>query len=458
MGWKDEKHVQWDLADYPADSCACRVRFLSDTTINMCLSALRSAHWWKKWRGVTGEDDPNFEAGEELVDTAENELMSDCSALSTALQAIADAMRVSGSGGEGCGGMWNCLDTYTDDQLLDTPPDPVDPMGETPPDGFATMELYLAYKCKSAHAIIDALKGFATGLQSLSLTAVASSTVGPLVIALLSSLGVITLAFPPGAVVALIAAIVAAGALSAFVFVAGIELSNYLETNRATLACELYKSGSADEALTAIANVVEDFVQAYTWGATGAGELFATVIAAFQTNSLVMPLFRLVEDLTYPEVDCSGCGLGDCEPVLWDFTSSDEGFDELTSTPAGRFTGSWTGGHLTYSGTSQNGQNAVTWTKDGMTNVIKPEAFIHADVHVDSCQTTGPSYYLYATGPDLFASTYTRPDTTGTFHLELDLASAEGKELTTIILQCTDNVSGNPALWEGYWDNLEVCV
>jgi hypothetical protein len=285
----------------------------------MAVSALRFAEWWQKWHDVDDEEDPNRLLALKYITEAEDELMSDCSGLATALQSLATALQAGGGlsgargGGGGCQGIMQCLTGYTDDQLSDAPAPGVNIGGNTPPDGFDTMEAYRTYKCQAAEAVVDMLKGLFSGLSGMTGLIFATDTIGPAVIALLSGVGVIDIVFPPAAVVTLIAAIVAAGILFGASFWIFRALTEYIEDNRHTLVCSLFISGDAAAAQEAIAGMIEDFMQTAEFSTalggpeSPAGLAFGAVTALMVPNALVNSLFRLVEGVAYPSADCDDC-------------------------------------------------------------------------------------------------------------------------------------------------------
>jgi len=268
--------------------------------------------------------------------------------LATALNNIATALRTSGGGGSsGCyGNIADCFGRYTDSEFLDTAPPDVDPNGEVPPDGFDTMEEYLAWKCQAANWIHGWLVGFARGISGWGSFSVTVNTAGGLVAALLGAAGVIV--FPPAAFVAVVAAIVALGALSLGAFVGGEILATYFETNKDDLVCALYASGSASDALLALSGFIEDAIQSaefasFLGGMPGGTEgAIGAVFGAVETNSLVAPLFRLTADLAFPGADCSGCGQQSSTHGPWHFTLGLEDWDftDESGSPS-TVTGAW---------------------------------------------------------------------------------------------------------------------
>lgn len=263
-------------------------------------------------------------------------------ALADAINNVASALRVSGGAGSNCyGSVVNCFGQYTDDQFLDTPPDAVDPHGEEPPPGFDTMEEYLIYKCQAAYIVLNWLVGFARGISGWSALQLVLATAGPLVAVLLGGLGA-AIAFPPAAVVALVAAVLVVGGLSVGGFYAGVLLADYLTSHSQEIVCALYESGSAGDALQAIAGFIEDAFQsvefaAFLEGMPGGMEgALGTLFGSVQTNSLVAPLFQLTADVVFPGADCSECEEQPPEENVFSFTEGAQGFvwTDLSSSPS----------------------------------------------------------------------------------------------------------------------------
>jgi hypothetical protein len=62
-----------------------------------------------------------------------------------------------------------------------------------------------------------------------------------------------------------------------------------------------------------------------------------------ETNNLVNPLFQVVEDFAYPDVDCSTCG-GE-PPMTWHFDADDEGWAfSVVENEGDAVSGSWISG------------------------------------------------------------------------------------------------------------------
>lgn len=343
----DEKDIRFKLSDYD-DECTCNLRFLSGNTIDLCLSALRFAHWWKMWIGASGDDDPDWHEAERFVETAEVELMSDCSGISEGLQALADALLQGlsggGAGGSGGGGgscyvsspILDCLASYTDDQIKDIAAPGTDINGTTPPAGFDTMEEYRLYKCKVAYAVVDSLINFFRGLQAYSAIINRVANTVAWLAGILAQM--VTVQVSPSGTAKLAETVVKMFDLSPEAFTLCGGISDYLNTNKHEIVCALYASGAPADATLILANHIDDAIQALEWeetfGATIGGELsalMATAASQLEGNGLTNALFTLSLGFTYPEQDCSDCFTDD---TAWHFDDDLEGWEFVEASVA----------------------------------------------------------------------------------------------------------------------------
>jgi hypothetical protein len=239
--------------------------------------------------------------------------------LSTVLTALADAIRNQPAGAGGCNysgstAVLNCIPGMSPAELI--PQTPVDaPQYGVPPTGFDTWQEYLVHKCKAAWAIYDTVYGLFGALAGLPILQVTVTLVGTVLGGYVAATAFGAAAFPPAAIVAIAALALTIGILDAEAYVQFRQIQSYLEAHKDTIVCGLYTSGSAAEALEGLAAEVEDAIQSVEWSVIFGGVIGPELAAAVgamageaETNNLVNPLFQVVEDFAYPDVDCSSCG------------------------------------------------------------------------------------------------------------------------------------------------------
>ena len=222
------------------------------------------------------------------------------------------------------------------------PPEDVEaPTPGTPPEGFDTWEEYQDYKCQAAWFIWGQLRALAVANSALAGLQATAAVVAPVAAGLL---GAWPVALTPVGFVALVAGMVAVGAVSIYGYYAFTQWVAWWDDNKADIICELYTSGSAAAAMTAINNAVEDGIQAIEWVgllsgfAPSIGPVMGLIMGEVTTNSFVSPLFRLVVSVTMPDAVCDCGELQDA----WHFDSGVEGWT-FTSDGAGHVT--FTHGH-----------------------------------------------------------------------------------------------------------------
>lgn len=234
------------------------------------------------------------------------------------LLAIADAIRVGGGGGCASPGnvTLNCIVDLSDEQLLG--PGAVNqgnPGIDPPPEGFATWEEYFAYKCQAAHFIWEFQRRNMVMIRNFDGVALASSIVAPIAAGLA---GVLPAAFTPAGFVVFVGAIIAIGITAAASWWYMDEMIEQWDADKQAIVCALYQSGSSVEAVSALANALEDAIQAIvTWGVLGpvSGEisaLLSTMFSQLAGNGMVEPLFKSIAAVvsTVGTVDCDDCGQG----------------------------------------------------------------------------------------------------------------------------------------------------
>lgn len=256
--------------------------------------------------------------------------------LSTVLAALADAIRTQPTGGAGCApsgpaAILNCVDQMTPEELIPQTEQEAPQYG-VPPEGFATWAEYTTHKCKASYAIVDAVAGLFGALSLAPISALTFTAIRTLLTGYLGGIALGATAFPPAAMVAIVAGAVALGLLAGAAYIYLNDVRQYILDHKNELACSLYTSGSAPQAQAAIASVVEDAIQSVGWvaifGPAVGGEIAAIlggIAGEMQTNNLVNPLFRVAEDFIYPDITC--CGGGPVSGPDWHFDVGSEGWE-----------------------------------------------------------------------------------------------------------------------------------
>lgn len=319
------------------DSTGCNLLLLSDVQIAVLAQMVFPYVWWPT-RLV--EDHEQYQIAVDFPTLYRDELeclelllsggaTMTCD-LSAVLTALADAIRTGGGGNGGCApagpaAILNCVGQMTPEELIPQPAENA-PQGGVPPEGFETWAVYLTYKCQAAHAIYDTVYGLFGALALLPIAAVTIQLIGTALAGYFGATAFGATVYPPAAIVGIVALALAIGLINAQAYIQFIHIQDYLRDHQDEIVCALYTSGSAAQALEALAAAVEDAIQSVQWAALFGGvvgpELAAAVgamAAEAQTNNLVNPLFRATEDFAYPEADCSSCGAGCEEQAIADF-------------------------------------------------------------------------------------------------------------------------------------------
>lgn len=263
-------------------------------------------------------DSVGYELFESVSNRFKLEVIDMTCDIQTGLEAIADAIRVGGGGGCASYGnvTLNCIVDLTDDQLLGPGAESQgNPVSDPPPDGFETWSEYFAYKCQAAHFIWEFQRKNMVAIRNFEGIALSATIAGPVIAGIA---GVLPAAFTPAGFVVFIGSIVAIGIVAAASWVYIDEMIEQWDTDKEHIICALYNSGSSVEAVSALANGIEDAIQAIvSWGvlAPVSGEiagLLGTMFSQLQGNGMVEPLFKAVAAVvsTSETVDCDTCGGG----------------------------------------------------------------------------------------------------------------------------------------------------
>lgn len=268
---------------------------------------------------VSREQSSEWDLYESLVTAFQLEVLSMTCDIENGLLAIADAIRVSGGGGCTSVGipLFDCLADLSNDQLLPPPGSDVgEPFVDPPPAGFATWGEYLAYKCQAAEFIWDLERKHMVALRNFDAVALVASIGAPIIAGLL---GVLPAAMTPPGFAVFVGSVVAIGVVAGASWFYMDEMIDEWDANHDAIVCALYGSGTSTAAVTALANALEDAIQAIvSWGALApvSGEIAGLLSGAFSQlagNGIVAPLFEAVVSATQYDADCSGCGgFGEC--------------------------------------------------------------------------------------------------------------------------------------------------
>lgn len=298
---------------------------LSESTIQLAVSALRFADWSSRWTSDSFSDDTrlnsdDFRISQDLYNLALKELIKDMSCdINEGLQAIADSIALLGRGG---GTMSSCCQdeivnsgggfsggtfedpTYGELPIYGTQP-PISLEPETFPDGYETLEEYQLDKCQMANLIFDGVIG---SLQGLGALGVFNWVVlaGLIVLAITGAI-----IFPPAFIPIAGAAL---GFLAAEVTILAVVASE-MQSNRQAWVCALYEADGVQAALETIAELM-DLAIAAAGGTGPVAVAIKTILLLLFNGDTLNQLFTKTAHLVYPDADCSSCE-GDCSFSGW---------------------------------------------------------------------------------------------------------------------------------------------
>ena len=302
----------------------CRILCVSDRTLYILLNyAASDIDYQARFaselhaRGYIPVDEDSLHYGlwRDVVNQFKIEVEDMSCDVQAGLEAIAEALRYSGGGGCSTVGSptFNCIVDLDNDQLLGPPDASQGDKGiDPPPEGFATWDEYFAYKCQAAHFIWEFQRKNMVMIRNFEGVALVSSIVAPVAAGLA---GVLPAVFTPAGFVVFVASIVAIGALAAASWFYIDEMIDEWDANKEAIVCALYNAGTSVQAVSALANALEDAIQAIvTWGVLGpvSGEISALLSTAFSQlagNGMVEPLFKSIAAVTSitGTVDCDTC-------------------------------------------------------------------------------------------------------------------------------------------------------
>jgi hypothetical protein len=260
--------------------------------------------------------DPEYLLFREIVERFQEEMIPMTCDIEAGLVAIADAIREAGASGGYCGPdvgspTFNCIVNLDNDELLGpaTTGHGV-PYQDDPPDDFATWNEYLTYKCQAAEFIWSLERKHMVALKTFDAATLTAAIVGPVIAGVA---GILPAAFTPPGFAVFVGSVVAIGAVSAGAWFYMDEMIEYWDNNHDQIVCALYSSGTSTQAVSGLANALEDAVQAIvTWGtlegvAGSIAELLGGAFAQLAGNGIVEPLFKATVAATNYSADCSEC-------------------------------------------------------------------------------------------------------------------------------------------------------
>lgn len=332
MSRRDETFILYyweDYEQYEAENPSCYY-CLSESTVQILLSALRFAGWRTRWRLDRNDHSRRMESNyiwnkiDYMAALAQKELITDMTCdLQAGFDSLADAIRdaspnqgllaLAAAMGRGAGSSSCCADDIVDNQhggyagyftqpetgetwpIFGTEPPLSIPPGEFP-EGFESEAEYKLDKCQVANLVVDGAIASLRGLGALGVfnyIAVA----GLIVLAITGAI-----IFPPAFIPIACAAI---GVLALEVTVLTLA-ANEMQTHREELVCMLYNSDSVESALAVVADFVDGLIA--TLDLTGPkGMAVKQIILLLINGDTLNQLFSKVAHLSYPDADCSAC-------------------------------------------------------------------------------------------------------------------------------------------------------
>lgn len=355
MPRRDETFILYyweDYEQYETENPSCYY-CLSESTVQILLSALRFAGWRTRWRLDRDDHSRRMESNyiwnkiDYMAALAQKELITDMSCdLQAGFDSLADAIRdaspnqgllaLAAAMGRGSGSSSCCEDDIVDNQhggyagyftqpgtgetwpIFGTEPPLSVPPGEFP-EGFESEAEYKLDKCQVANLVVDGAIASLRGLGALGVfnyIAVA----GLIVLAITGAI-----IFPPAFIPIACAAI---GVLALEVTVLTLA-ANEMQTHREELVCMLYNSDSVESALAVVADFVDGLIA--TLDLTGPkGMAVKQIILLLINGDTLNQLFSKVAHLSYPDADCAycddNCFTFDSDLNEWSYQSSFAGW------------------------------------------------------------------------------------------------------------------------------------
>lgn len=330
-----EQHSFIQYPNYP-DAGGCHILCLSDRQLHVIDHMIFPLAMWRtrfvrfvrpgvyETCGDAQLITEHLEEMEDLEDQIGGSSMG-CSELAQAITDLATSLSAGGSGagtttvncGSGCGSgvagsAGGLISGLTNEELMGPDPMTQPAAGGDPPAGFETWEAYRLQKCRGAHYVFDSMVRSFNMLNTLSGTLGTLATVTPMIMYYIAATSVVA---PVVDVIAIALAVIPFLVLCIGAAYSTASAVAYLETNKDSIICALYLSGSAQAAIEVAADAIEDAAEAVEWGGalSGLGGVLAPALGAAASSAIstnvANAIFHVVEDVLYPDVTCT-CGGG----------------------------------------------------------------------------------------------------------------------------------------------------
>jgi hypothetical protein len=352
------------IADLGADRC--RILCVSDRTLYLLHNfAADDVTWFGRYaeerldHGYVKLErgSPLWPLFAETVNAFQLEVLDMTCDIEAGLKSIAEALDGlccgGGSGGSSNNAVQNCLEGLPNSELLG--PDEStqgNPGIGPPPEGFLTWEEFFEYKCQAAHFIHNYVLQYMKAVQTFDGAFLVANIAVPIIAGVA---GILPAALTPVGFALMVTSLVAIGALVGASWFFVDEMREYWEETEREIICALYNSSTSAQAISVVANALEDAIQAIvSWGALAplAGEVSALLgrgFGALAGNGLVEPLFKLSVVAAQAAANCDDCespGQGDLfytsfaspfnvlvlgEAVVFDASSAETGYRSQNS-------------------------------------------------------------------------------------------------------------------------------
>lgn len=295
---------------------------ISESTRQLCLSALRFAGWPTRWRKNQYDTEKRVTGGDVAIikgfhNLAAEELINDMGNCLDGLTDLADAVRESSNASaiseladavkllaksQCCENSSLIADTNggvngsTEGGELTYGTVPYADFPETYPDGYTDQEHFDAQLCAKANQLIDGVLYF---IDIIGGTATFNAVGGTVIIAL-GLVGV--LAVPEVAVPALIAAVAVAWLASGTL----LELKVAINANRQEILCILVSGDNFNLVINALSDLFDDIIGSIPLSGAPAVAVKTILMILFSSDTLNW-LVETFAGFNYPDADCSDC-------------------------------------------------------------------------------------------------------------------------------------------------------
>ena len=315
-----------DFAEFSEDNPTC-IFCLSESTVQIILSALRFSEWPTRWRlnrqdnsraidrvywdtikyfselahkEIIRDMECDFQAGFETLAEAITSA-SNASAIDRLAQAVGNLVARQCCEGQSNlttnGGIVSTIDDGDGNTIpiYGTQPPATIPETGFPPN-YESEEDYLNDKCRLANMVFDGWLGTMRGLGAITVfNATALATLIGLALASV-------IIMPPAAIPVMIVSLLALGGFVAMF----VQLADQLQENRQSIICDLYNSDTV-ETMTELLSDALDVAIGALEVAGPVGALLKTVALVLVNSDTLSQLLNGAATLGYPDADCSMC-------------------------------------------------------------------------------------------------------------------------------------------------------